>query len=260
METPSEWAKRFNHPKTSEEAGLTDPEAAPVASAASSAEFPHEPFSCPACGQLLGPACRVCVACKQPINPAEIAHPREVAHPAAHAPGTEPRLSPVPYPWRIFFLVLAMAFFLGIIYSTAITYGLLREDLAQLTLHGAPLLVGVWVFFDALRRRIPRPLRWAVGTMLLLIVVFPWYLARRKTPHAPVPFVEAEVGPVTRFLLYVLLAFFLASLIFYIVQGPPHVTPPAPQPQIQKPDGNSPARITDLRFNQCHSRPGGGKV
>jgi hypothetical protein len=253
METPSEWAKRFNRPKTAEEAGLPNPEAATVESGAPAAEFPDEPFPCPACGQLLGPSCRVCVSCKQPINPAEISRPREVALPAAHAPDAEPQPAPVPYPWRIFFYVLALAFFLGFIYSAAITYGLLKEDQAQAALHGAPVLVGIWVFVDALRRRIPRPLRWAVGTMLLLIVVFPWYLARRKTPKSPVPFVEAEMGPVTRFLLFVLLAFFLASLIFYIVQGPPPTAPPAAQPQIQKPAGNSPARITDLRPGKADS-------
>ena len=58
--------------------------------------------------------------------------------------------------------------------------------------------------------------------MLLLILIFPWYLARRRTPQSPVPFVEAEVGPLARFLLFALLFFFLASLIFYIVQRPPH--------------------------------------
>ena len=34
--------------------------------------FPTEPFACPYCGQMLGPGCRVCVACKAPIDPARI--------------------------------------------------------------------------------------------------------------------------------------------------------------------------------------------
>jgi len=38
---------------------------------------------------------------------------------------------------------------------------------------GAQVLAGVWVFYDALRLRIPRPLRWAVGSILLPIVIFP---------------------------------------------------------------------------------------
>src|SRR5208282_1890306 len=97
METPSEWAKRFNRQKTEEEAGSPNPEAETMDSPASVAEFPSEPFQCPACGQLLAPACRVCVACKHIINPAEIGRPHEVVSPAAPAPGSEPRPEPVRY-------------------------------------------------------------------------------------------------------------------------------------------------------------------
>jgi hypothetical protein len=239
METPSEWAKRFNQQKKGQDADSPKPEAATVDNTASVAEFPSEPFTCPACGQLLAPSCRVCVACKHPIDPAEIARPREVVLPTARASNPEARPVPVRYPWPIFFMVLGFALLLGLLYSAAITSGHLKEDQAQLALQGAPILAGVWVFFDALRRRIPRPLRWAVGTMLLLIVIFPWYLARRKTPQSSVPFVEAEVGPVARFLLFVLLFFFLASLIFYIVKGPlPGTTPPS-APKIQRTGGST---------------------
>ena len=49
METPREWAKRFNSPKA-EETGSPQPEAETVDSRASAAEFPSEPFQCPACG------------------------------------------------------------------------------------------------------------------------------------------------------------------------------------------------------------------
>jgi hypothetical protein len=254
METPSEWAKRFSRPKTGEEAALPDPEAATVDRQALTAEFLSEPFSCPACGQLLGPSCRVCVACGHPINPAEVAQRAEVVLPAVYAPSTEPRPEPVRYPWGILFIVLGVVFLLGLLYSSAISVGLLKEDKTQLALRAAPLLAGVWVFFDALRRRVPRPLRWAVGTILLLIVVFPWYLARRKTPQSPVPFVEAEVGPVTRVLLFVLLFLFLASLIYTLVQGPPPTRPSTPQPQIQRPGDSSPSRITTLRPGKAGER------
>ena len=243
METPSEWAKRFNRQKPDEEAGSPKPEAETVDSPASVAEFPSEPFQCPACGQLLAPACRVCVACKHPIDPAEVARPQEVALPTAHAPGTKPRPEPVRYPWRIFFAVLGISLFLALTFE-----GLWGEQKAQLAMGGAQTLAGVWVFFDALRQRVPRPLRWGVGSMLLPVVVFPWYLARRRTPQSPVPFVEAEVGPVTRFLLFALLVFFLASLIFYIVKGPPQAIAPTPQPQEHTPRGDSQGRITNLRL------------
>lgn len=111
---------------------------------------------------------------------------------------------------------------------------------------GAQSLAGLWVLFDALQRRIARPMRWAVGSMLLPIVVFPWYLARRSKPKASVPFVEAEMGPVTRFLLLALLVFFLVSLIFYLVQGPPHALVPAPPAKEHKSSGNSQVTINNL--------------
>ncbi|MGA2983056.1 MAG: hypothetical protein ABSG32_04545 [Terriglobia bacterium] len=241
METPSEWAKRFNRQKTDVEAGTPNPEAATADSPAAVPEFPSEPFQCPACGQLLAPACRVCVACKHTINPAEIARPQEVVLPAAHPPNTDPRLEPVRYPWRIFFVVLGLSFFLALIFE-----GLWGEQKAQLAMGGAQTLAGVWVFFDARRQGIPRPLRWGVGSMFLPVVIFPWYLARRRKPQSTVPFVEAQVGPVTRFLLFALLIFILASLIFYIVQGPLPATTPTPAPKLQKSGGNSQPRITTL--------------
>jgi hypothetical protein len=184
------------------------------------------------------------VACKHPINPADIARPPEAVMPAARASRIKATSVPVRYPWPIFFIVLGFAFLLGLLYSAAITSGLLNEDQARLSLQGAPILAGVWVFFDALRRRVPRPLRWAVGTMLLLIVIFPWYLARRRTPQSSVPFVEAEAGPVARFLLFALLFFFLASLIFYIVKGPPPPTAPPSLPTIQKTGGSTASRAS----------------
>ena len=131
METPSEWAKRFNQQKTSQEAGSAKPEAATVDTTASAAEFPSEPFSCPACGQLLAPSCRVCVACKHPINPAEIARPREVVVPAARPSSPEARPVPIRYPWPIFFFVLGFAFLLGLLYSAAVSSGLLKENQAR---------------------------------------------------------------------------------------------------------------------------------
>jgi hypothetical protein len=243
METPSEWAKRFNRQKTGDEVGSPNPETETVDNPASVAGFPNEPFQCPACGQLLAPSCRVCVACKHAIDPAEIARPREVALPVARAASTEPKAEPVRFPWHIFFSVLGISFLLALI-----SEGLWGEQRAELAMGGAQTLAGVWVFFDALRQRVPRALRWGVGSMLLPVVIFPWYLARRKRPQSPVPFVEAEVGPVTRFLLFALLIFFLASLIFYIVQGPPHATTPKSPPKDHRTGGNSQDRITNLRL------------
>jgi len=256
METPSEWAKRFNRQKTEEEAGSPNPKAETADSPASVAEFPSEPFQCPACGQLLAPACRVCVACKHIINPAEIGRPQDVASPAPPAPGTEPSPEPVRYPWRIFLVVLGIGLILGQIFLSV--WG---EQKGPLIIQSVPVLVGLWVFFDALRRGIPRPLRWAVGSMLLLILIFPWYLARRSKPQAQVPFVEGEVGPVTRFLLYALLIIFLVSLIFYLVEGPPPGLAPTAPPKEHKSGGKSQVTINNLRLWKVDGRrssPGEG--
>jgi hypothetical protein len=172
-----------------------------------------------------------------------------VVSPAARAPGTEPGPEPVRYPWQIFFAVLGISFGLALIFQ-----GFWGEQKAQLAMGGAQTLAGVWVFFDALRQRIPRPLRWGVGSMLLPVVIFPWYLARRRRPRSAVPFVEAEVGPVTRFLLFALLIIILASLIFYIVQGPPPALTPTSPPKEHKSDGSSQPRITDLRLWKVRGR------
>ena len=162
--------------------------------------WPNSPASrsiCPACGQLLAPSCRVCVACKHTIDPAELAWPRAVALPAPELRRRTPRPVPRAIPLAHFFCrLIGISFVLALIFQ-----GFWGEQKAQLAMGGAQTLAGVWVFFDALRQRVPRPLRWGVGSMLLPVVIFPWYLARRNKPQSPVPFVEAEVGPVTRFVL-----------------------------------------------------------
>ena len=242
METPSEWAKRFNQQKTGETVDVSKPERTVVGNPASVAEFPSEPFTCPACGQLLGPSCRVCVSCKHPINPSEIARTPAVPLAVAHAASAQTRLEPVRYPWRILVAVMAIGIILGLI-----ALALLGEQNGPKVIQAIPILAGLWVFFDAFRRRLPRPLRWGVGTMLLLALVFPWYLARRSKPESPVPFVEAEAGPVTRILLIALLVFFLIGLIFNIVQGPPPASAPASTPKIQQNPDRSPSRITSVR-------------
>ena len=242
METPSEWAKKFNQQKTDEVVETPEPEPVAVDSAASVAEFPSEPFLCPACGQLLGPSCRVCVACKHPINPAEIALTPAVAVVAAHAPSTQAKREAVRYPWRILIAVMGIGMILGLI-----SLALLGDEKGLLVIQAIPVFVGVWVFYDAYQRRLPRPFRWGIGTMMLLAIIFPWYLARRSKPEAVVPFVEAEVGPVTRILLIALLIFFLIGLVFNIVQGPQPGSTPTSTPKIEQNTSGSPSRITRLR-------------
>ena len=55
METPSEWAKRFNRQKPEDEVRLSNAEAVPVESPASVVEFPSEPFTARRAGSCLPP-------------------------------------------------------------------------------------------------------------------------------------------------------------------------------------------------------------
>jgi hypothetical protein len=172
--------------------------------------FPTEPFPCPACGQLLAPSCRVCVSCKHVIDPAEIRRPRvfsAVGQPAGQEPG------PVRFSWRIFLIVIAI----WVVGATLVQHRMAPRK-AQLVLGGVQILCSVWVLFDALEKRLPRPLRWGMGTLLLWPIIFPWYLARRSRPRQPCPFIEARLNPITLAVLFIVLA-----ILFYLVfkQAPP---------------------------------------
>jgi len=188
-----------------------------------------EPFPCPACGQMLAASCRRCVACGHIIDPAELARLAAPRAAAAYASRPEQAPSmPVRYPWSLFFAVLGISFLLAMVLER-----FLGEQKAQLAMGGIQTLAGIWVYFDALGRGIPRPLRWGAGTILLPIFIFPWYLGRRSQPQSPVPFVESEAGRFSRFLLLTLMVFFLLGAIVYEVQGPrghgkdaPHIFTP----------------------------------
>ncbi len=177
-------------------------------------EFPTEPFACPNCGQMLAATCRVCVACRHAIDPSEI---KKAPEPAPLPPPelirariqeavqAQAAVAPVRFPWLLFLITF---------------FGLLLADLAltkagvdllesNLVLGGVQILTSMWVFYDAHTKKIPQALRWALGSLLLWAVVFPWYVVRRKRPEAPCPFVEGPVGPLARLVLFVLLVVFL---------------------------------------------------
>jgi len=174
-------------------------------------QFPTDPFPCPACGQLLAPSCRVCVACKQAIDPAEIRIHRVLPVVGEPAPRV---LEPVRFPWRIFVIVFAIW-----VVGATLVQRYMDPWKGQLVLGGVQILCSLWVLFDALEKRLPRPLRWGMGTLLLWPIIFPWYLARRSHPRQPCPFVEAQIRPITRAALLILLAVF-----FYLIfkQAPTH--------------------------------------
>jgi hypothetical protein len=150
---------------------------------------------------MLAPSCRVCVACQQAVEPPEIVAPQPVPLPTegvvAGAPATPER---VRYPWAIFLLILAVS-----LAGVSLVQILTTPLKGQLVVAGVQVLSSVWVFYDAQSKGVPKALRWGLGTLLLWLLIFPWYLGRRSKPAARCPFVEGPVGPLTRALLVLLL-------------------------------------------------------
>ncbi len=175
-----------------------------------------EPFPCPACGQLLGPMSRVCAACRQPVDPANIKR-REAARPTER-PAKAAAAPPVSFSWQIFLVVL-----LAWLVLVGVSLSLVSLAKAQLISFGAVLGSSIWVLQDARAKSIPKPFRWALGSVMLWIVFFPWYLSRRRSPAAPCRWVEAELTPVGRFLAFALLVLLVLSLVAAVTKGPvPH--------------------------------------
>lgn len=199
-------------------------------SGASPADDSDEPFACPHCGQMLAPTCRVCVACRQPIDPAQIrreppveppqvpaTNPAQVQRPVEAQAAPSPELAPVRFSWRMFFLVLGLAWL-----TAAAALVLLGAERARMVMAWTPVVLAVWVYLDARQKRLPKPLRWSVGTVfpVVWIFVFPWYLVRRQRPQAPCPFVEREASPMVRLLLAVLALLFLLLMVAALMSGP----------------------------------------
>jgi hypothetical protein len=89
---------------------------------------------------------------------------------------------------------------------------------SQFLLGGVVILSSAWVFYDAHNKLVPKPYRWGVGSLLLWIVIFPWYLARRRDPIAPCRYVEAEFRGLTRLLLLVLIIVVLLGFVVMVLQ------------------------------------------
>ncbi|MFB3921175.1 MAG: hypothetical protein ACE145_05600 [Terriglobia bacterium] len=133
-----------------------------------------------------------------------------------------PALSPLTlrerarFPWMLFAVLLLLRLSAAAYLNQR--YGLTK---AFLILGVFEISCGAWVAFDALQRGVPKAFRWGLGSALLWVLVFPWYLTRRRQPQAVCPFIEAEVGPVTRTIFFALVVFFLISFFAYIIKGPP---------------------------------------
>jgi hypothetical protein len=163
---------------------------------------------------MLAPACRVCVACKEPVDPSKILRPHAPASAASvQERGPLPRAHEVVrFPWRIFFFIFAA----GMV-GASVAQQLWGPMKGQLVLGGVPILCAVWVFYDAQQKGLPKPLRWGLWVLLLWIIFFPWYLARRNKRAAACPFVE---GPVVR-QVPALLLLLIIVILFLLIKGPP---------------------------------------
>ncbi len=205
------------------------------------ATFPDEPFSCPNCGQLLAAACRVCPSCKQEVNPSEILRP-DVNIILAEQVVPLPAKEQARFSWGIFFAALGIW-----LVVTAVAETLLGPVMSQVVLFSLVALSSVWVYRDAREKNIPTPIRWSLGSLLLWIIIFPWYLARRRTPKAPCPFIEGEGGRVARTLLVILLVFFLLSALMLLLKGPKKPSPGGKTPDTHG-TGASGGKIAALTY------------
>ncbi|MGH9352571.1 MAG: hypothetical protein ACRD2G_10480 [Terriglobia bacterium] len=181
-----------------------------------------EPFACPSCGQMLGPGCTVCAACREPVDFAKVraaaSAPITVMPPSP--PGSQPAKPPVgqsQFSWPIFFVsVLAYLAVVGAA-ASVLTITNFRYFLA-----GLLVACTAWVLYDAHARRIPHPLRWGLGAFFIWVVVFPWYLSRRRTPEVPCPIMEAQGRS---FALTVVFVFVLCGILYCLLSVVMHKPP-----------------------------------
>jgi hypothetical protein len=177
---------------------------------------PTEPFPCPHCGQMLAPSCRVCVACNQSIDLAQIGR-SERAVPILPKSGAAPQpIRNAQFSWAIFFAVLAAALALVSISSRVV--GVQTSELLFL---GITFACAGWVFMDAQAKALPRPWRWSVMTLFFWLIFFPWYLGRRRNPQDPCPVMESPNSVFFRALFWFVLVVLFLSLIAAFIKTPP---------------------------------------
>lgn len=177
---------------------------------------PPEPFACPHCGQMLAPECRVCVACRQPIEIDKIGDGgrTDLLQPQADTlPSKSVRSH---FSWAIFFVILAAAL---VLMSVAIR--LIGLEASRLVFVGIMFICAGWVFYDARFKGIPRPWRWSIMTLFFWIVFFPWYLGRRRTPESPCAVMESPTSVFFRALFWFVLILLFLTLLAALVKSPP---------------------------------------
>jgi hypothetical protein len=136
-----------------------------------------------------------------------------------------PAMESARFSWGIFLAALG-----AWLMAAAIAESTLGPGPSQVVLFSLVALSSVWVYRDAREKNIPTPIRWSLGSLLLWMIFFPWYLSRRRTPKAPCPFIEGERGRVVRTLLVILLVFFLLSALMLLLKGPKKSSPDGKAP------------------------------
>lgn len=183
-----------------------------------------EPFECPNCGQMLGPGSTVCAACRQTVDFAKVraAVIAPVSTPATASSQPEEPQAQLPIGKNQFSLPIFVASVL--IYLTVVGAAASVLTITHFRYFLAGVLIGctAWVIFDAHARRVPHPLRWGLGTLFIWVVVFPWYLSRRRTPEAPCPIMDAQGRFFARTVLFVfVLCGILYCLLAVVLHKPP---------------------------------------
>jgi hypothetical protein len=176
----------------------------------------REPFACPHCGQMLAPTCRVCVACGEHIEPAEILRIEGRFNGQPSSESQRPTGQRAQFSWPFFFAILAGAM---VIISIAIR--LLGVETAKLAFVGFTLMCAGWVFYDARSKGIPQAWRWTIMTVFFWIVFFPWYLSRRRTPSVPCLVMEKQTSVFFRALFWCVVILLFLSFIAAVIKSPP---------------------------------------
>ena len=117
------------------------------------------------------------------------------------------------FSWRIFLIVFAIW-----VVGASLVQRYMDSLKGQLVLGGVQILSSFWVLFDALEKRLPKPKggEWHPAAVADHFSLVP---GQKKRPKQPCPFVEAQVSPITRAVLFILLAVFV-YLVFK--QAPLH--------------------------------------
>lgn len=174
-----------------------------------------EPFECPNCGQMLGPGSTVCPACRQAVDFTKVkaTASKPVSALPVDAQAEKPQ-APFAAGKNQFSLPIFVASVL--VYLTVVGMAANFLTITHFRYFLAGLLVGctAWVIYDARARSVPHPLRWGLGTLFIWVVVFPWYLSRRRTPEVPCPVMDAQTRFFARTVLFV---FVLCGILYCLL-------------------------------------------